>query len=384
MKLYQLNIPTKVLYGRNIWKEAIEELEFLRHKNIMIVTTGRSLTRAGYVSELEETIQSVSYTGRIVVFDTISANPRLTEIKEAISFGKKEKIQAVIGFGGGSSIDAAKAIAVGIGEKEDIGEFFYNDKEPGRDTLPIVSMPTTAGTGSELSKAAIITDEEKKLKKGIRGVMIYPKVAIVDSVFTESIPYRVTMETGFDVLAHAIESYMSNAASPYTQMLSESAIRTVGLHLPRLSIDLNDSVARAEMSFASMIMGINLGNASTCLPHRLQYPLGGHTDTSHGAGLAALFTSWINMEYNYAPHKIERVMSLLAEKNIKGRAECVEIIGGFIESLGLPVSLEELGIDKKLLSILSSEVGGNIQNDPIAQNKDIILNLYRAAWSGKM
>ena len=110
-------------------------------------------------------------------------------------------MEIVVGFGGGSALDAAKAIAVGIAEKEEIKEFFDSGREP-EHTLPVIAIPTTAGTGSELSKAAILTDEVQKRKNGIRGKVMYPVIAVVDSFFTESVPQQITMETGFDVLAH--------------------------------------------------------------------------------------------------------------------------------------------------------------------------------------
>lgn len=188
------------------------------------------------------------------------------------------------------------------------------------------------------------------------------------------------METGFDVLAHAVESYISRAASPYTKMQSETAIRIVGEYLPRLAENLTDAEAREKMSFGSMIMGINLGNASTCLPHRLQYPIGAHTDTSHGAGLAALFTAWIRCEYPYAAGQVERVLSLLIGRDIRGEDACTGEIHRFIRGLGLISSLQELGIERARLQTLADEVSGNIGNDPASQEEGIVLKLYEAAW----
>lgn len=129
-----------------------------------------------------------------------------------------------------------------------------------------------------------------------------------------------------------------------------------------------------------MIMGINLGNASTCLPHRLQYPVGAHTDTSHGAGLAALFTAWVKCEYRYASEQVERVLSLLTGRVVLGEAACAEEIYRFIRSLGLVSSLEELGIKKEQLQAMAGEVSGNIGNDPASQEEDIILKIYEMAW----
>lgn len=380
MKPYQLSIPTKIYFGRNIWKEAIHSLESLLQGNILLVTTGRSLIRMGYVKELKDELAICKLVKNVTVFEPISANPKLSEVQEGICLGKKEKVDIVVGFGGGSAMDAAKAIAAGIGTDRTIEELFYDGKEPEATTLPVIAIPTTAGTGSELSKAAILTDDKKKIKNGIRGEALYPKVAIVDSVFTESVPYTVTMETGFDVLAHAIESYLSLAASPYTQMLSEYTIQTVGIYLPRLAVSLNDTEAREKMSFVSMLMGVNLGNASTCLPHRLQYPLGAHTDSSHGAGLAALFSAWVEQEVKYVPDKIKKVITLLKGQKTDKTEYLAETIRQFIKSLGLPTSLQELGVEEAQLYQMAAEVSGNIKNDPLAQEEGIILHLYKKAW----
>lgn len=381
MSLYQLNIPTKVYFGRDIWRESLKAQKEMLKGTILLVTTGRSLTRLGYVGQMKQQILENTNAENVVIFDNISANPRLSEVKTGILSGRKEKAKAVVGFGGGSAMDAAKAIAAGIREKEEIETFFYRGREPGK-VLPLVAIPTTAGTGSELSKAAIITDESRKIKKGIRGAALYPKVAIVDSVFTESVPYNITMETGFDVLAHGIESYVSKAVSLYTEMQSEQALRIVGTCLPVLAENLQDREAREKMSFASMIMGINLGHASTCLPHRMQYPLGAHTDTSHGAGVAALFTAWIAYEYSHIPEKIEKALELLTGEKVQGKTACAEHMSRFIKKLGLPTSLSELGVDKPLLKIMAEEVEGNLKNDPSVQGEDrsFLLKLYEAAW----
>ena len=380
MNPYQIAIPTKVYVGRNIWKKVLKEQETVLQGNIMLVTTGRSLRKLGYVEELHKQIQQCASVRKVIEFDNISANPKLSEVQSGILLGQQEKVDIIVGFGGGSAIDAAKGIAAGIREKEGIDAFFYQGKEPGMNTLPVIAIPTTAGTGSELSKAAIITDEVNKIKNGIRGKALYPVLAVVDSLFTESVPLKVTMETGFDVLAHAAESYISKTASPYTKMQSETAVQIVGKYLPRLKEDLSDIEAREKMCFASMIMGINLGNASTCLPHRLQYPIGAHTDTSHGAGLAALFSAWVSCEYPYASEQVERILNLLTEREVHGEAACTDAVCQFIQALGLSSSLQKIGIRKEQLPVMAAEVSGNIGNDPASQEEGIILKLYKTAW----
>ncbi len=382
MKPYHLQIPTKICFGRNIWEEALKEQEDLLQGNVMIVTTGRSLKRLGYLDALQAGLKSVRCVKHVSLFDCISANPRLSEIREGIRVGRENRIDVVVGFGGGSAMDAAKAVAAGIPAADDIDAYFYQGREPGPETRTIIAMPTTAGSGSELSRAAILTDDERKIKSGIRGNALFPSVAIVDCMFTESVPLQATMETGFDVAAHAVESYICIGASPYTRIQSEYAVRIVGKCLPALRDNLQDLQAREYMSLASMLMGINLGNAGTCLPHRLQYPLGAHTDTCHGAGLAALFPAWIKEEYSYEPERVERITGLLTREAVHGSDACGEVIGRFIRNLGLPVSLSQLGVDREQLPVMASEVSGNIGNDPAARGAggSVIQKLYDAAW----
>lgn len=380
MKPYQIQIPTDIYFGRNIWEASLKEVGYLLTGTVMIATTGRSLERLGYIERFKVKLEECPQVKKVVVFDRVSANPKLSEVKEGIEIAKECKAEIIVGFGGGSAIDMAKAIAAGVEIGSNIEKYFYEEAELKEGTLPIIAVPTTAGTGSEVSKSAIITDEKKRIKNGIRGRKLYPKVAIVDSVFTESVPFEKTMEMGFDVLAHAMESYISKAASPYTQMQSEYAIKIVGKMLPRLTLNLQDIEARKQMSYASMLMGINLGNASTGLPHRLQYPLGAYTDTSHGMGLAALYPAWIGYEYQYNQEKIEQMLNILVGGNLHGKEECICMMKEFIISLKLPVSLRQMGIDKELIGSLGGRVSGNLFNDPASQEPDIIQKIYENAW----
>lgn len=334
--------------------------------NILIVTTGRSLIRLGHLDRLKECIYSNNAKVQVYVYDSISANPGLDEIERGVEKAKSEQIKTIIGFGGGSALDAAKAIAAGAATESTVTEMFRNGLEP-NDTLPVIAIPTTAGTGSELSKAAILSDKEKLKKGGLRGEKLYPVTAIVDSELTETVPFEITMETGFDVLAHAIESYVSKAASPFSEMLSEYAIKEVSDAIKHLIQDIDDIGARNHISFCSMLMGINLGNTGTALPHRLQYPIGIHTDSSHGAGLAALYPSWIKYEQEYSDDKIRSVLKMLQ----------VNAIEEFIKPMGINRRLSEIGVKKDMLDQMAGEVTGNIANDPASQEKDIIKKIYK-------
>ena len=379
MRMYQLEIPTKVYFGREIAFQALTEEKDFFNGNVLIVTTGRSLSRLGYVEKLERELQDLPNVKSVVIYDQISANPQLQEVTKAAEKGKENRTDIVVGFGGGSAIDAAKAVAAVIGTGNSVEALFYQHIEPDERTLPVVAIPTTAGTGSELSKAAILSDYERCKKGGVRGKNLYPKLAIVDSVFTETVPLHITMETGFDVLAHAIESYVSKVASPFTKILSEQVISTAGKALMELKEDIQNKEAREKMSYASMIMGINLGNASTAMPHRLQYPLGAYTKTSHGSGLAAIYPTWIYYEYTVNSETIRKVLEQLTGKEPTNAEQASGLMKDFLKQLQLPVSIRELGVKENMLSILAEDVSGNLANDPLAETENIIYKIYERA-----
>ena len=367
--LHKLEIPTRVYFGRGILEEGLEDVSKksgILVNPILIVTTGGSLYRFGHIERLKNCISEINPDLEVYIYDGIRSNPTLQDVECGISFAKENNIKSVIGFGGGSALDAAKAIAAGVVAETYITNIFRKGEEP-KDALPIIAIPTTAGTGSELSKAAILTDKERVRKGGLRGEKLYPDAAVVDSEFTETISLKVTMETGFDVLAHAIEGYVSKAASPFTKMLSEYVISNAGNSIKKLANDLYDVEARGQMSFCSMLMGINLGNTGTALPHRLQYPVGAHTNSSHAAGLAAMYPVWLKYESSYSPEEIKRIMGLLE----------IEEIEELIKYMGLRNSLEEIGVKQEMIDQMCEEVSGNLQNDPAFSEQDIVKKIYR-------
>jgi alcohol dehydrogenase class IV len=376
---FELSIPTRIHFGMGICALALQKEAELLQGEILLVTTGRSLERLGYVQIVYKELEKIAGKGHVTVFDGISANPKLEEVKKGIVAGRNFAADVIVGFGGGSAMDAAKAIAVGTGTKIPIEEFLFEDKLPTTATLPIIAIPTTAGTGSELSQGAIITCQKRNVKTGIRGKEILPEVAIVDAAFTLKIPFAITMETGFDVFAHAVESYISKKATSFSEMLSLESIRLVIEALPVLRSNLQDKAAREKMSYASMLMGINLAQVGTALPHRMQYPVGAHTDTSHAAGLLALYPAWVSCAYPYCAEKFNKVAAILSNEKCLGKETAVYCFGQFIKELGVRKNLLDLGLAKEEIFQLSGEVTGNINNDSAAQKPGIMDEIYRMA-----
>ncbi|MBR1396792.1 MAG: iron-containing alcohol dehydrogenase [Selenomonadaceae bacterium] len=379
---FQFNIPTKIYFGENITETALNQEQKIIKNSVLIVTTGRSLIKYGHLQRLIDLIKKSSPNIEVYVYDKISNNPELSEVKSAVAFSKDKNIKSIIGFGGGSALDAAKAAAVGlVTGADELERIFLNGTNPPENTLPIIAIPTTAGTGSELSKGAILSDKTRHIKSGLRGETILPKAAIVDPVYTWTVPEHITMETGFDVLAHAVETYMAVKSNAYSEMLCEQAIKIVSAALRQLKNDINDHEARAQMCFASMIMGLNLKNIGTCLPHRMQYPVGALTGTSHAAGLIALYPKWIFHEYKVQPTKISNIMKWLNYNIVSNSEEAEKYIRQFIDELGIKNTLKVIIPQKQQVDELAKRVTGNMANDLLANQPNIVDTIYKESWS---
>jgi alcohol dehydrogenase class IV len=358
--------PTRIVFGDGVLAEAGRHIPF--PGRILVVTGKSSAGRCGHLERL-----LAGLPGRDVrVFSGVSPNPRLSEVLTAAEQGLSGGATVVIGLGGGSAMDAAKAVAAAIGGA-DLTGLLRDDKPAPATTLPVVCIPTTAGTGSETSRAAIISDEARRTKQGLRGDALVPRVAIVDPELLATLPPAVVALTGFDVLAHAIETWVSRRASALTAVYSRHAIAAVFRHLPRLISDREDREARRGMSLASTLMGWNLANSTTALPHRLQYPVGARTDSSHPAGLAALYPAWSRRAAAVAPEPFRCIASLGGANDAdSGHSHLM----AFMQSIGVTGSLTGLGLGRADCPALVREVTGDLSSDPTDSSPESLLTLY--------
>ena len=276
-----------------------------------LLVTGRSSMRQLGVMDRVKKLLKVSGVDS-VDFEAITPNPDIRIVQEGVNIGRKNNINLIIALGGGSAIDAGKAIAAAVRSPFTIKELFHkkNGAEVTEDALPVLAVPTTAGTGSELSKGAILNDEEEKSKGGLRSEYIIPRIALVDPELTLSLSEFMTAETGFDAFTHAFETFFSKAANLMTRMHSETSLRLVGKYLPIAMENGRDINAREHLAFASMLMGYNLAYSSTCLPHRLQYPLAVNTGASHGCGLSTLYPAWLGMLAESKPEDLRYAVNI--------------------------------------------------------------------------
>lgn len=373
--------PTKLVFGEGEISNIAKHLTFA--EKILIVTGKNSALLSGALPKVKDAFRHC----QLSYFNGVTANPRASEVNSAAEIGIRDGVQAVMGIGGGSVLDAAKAVAACIAAEGKVEPFLRNGIEAPDNTLPIICVPTTAGTGSEMSKGAIITDVEEQRKRGLRGAALLPRLAIVDPELTYSMPHHVTAETGFDIFTHAVETLVSKKASALTAILSEYSIKAVIEYLPKVLQNLQNKTARRMLMLASTIAGINLANSTTCLPHRMQYPLGAHTDCSHARGLAALYKAWCEATAPHAVDKFALIAEMLpgapfsAQATAAEKAQSIgERVENFMKAVDVFHRMRDFGVMREMCKQMVHEIEGNLTTDPGETSDAALLKIYEASW----
>ncbi|MDB3989818.1 iron-containing alcohol dehydrogenase [Pseudomonadales bacterium] len=381
MNAFDYCCPTKVVFGSNKIETIADHLH-KSHKNVLIVSSKTAAVKSGALGKIRNSL-SKNKTN-IYYKNTVSPNPRFSEVDNLSAYCQDNDITALIAVGGGSVIDAAKVICLAVPSKlscKEILNYDLNQISP----LFLIAVPTTAGTGSEVSKGAIVSDIENTWKGGIRGENVFPKVALLDPLLTKSLPRNVTLETGFDIITHAFESLVSKAANPITRMQSISALE---IAVPALALAAESELTlevRSDLMYASLLAGYNLANSSTCLPHRLQYPLGANTDTAHARGLAAIYPAWFRLTYIYSPNEFNFIGNLINKAlgiklSVIDEVSSTLAITSLLAKLDMTHKLRDFGVKLYQCERFTSEVDGNLGLDPGCTKLETINKIYRESW----
>ena len=336
--------PGKILCGAGSLRDLPTELN-ANEKHIVITDGG--ISAAGIAGRLMDVLRESGIQARL--FDEIQADPSIESVHAALEVAREEESTAVIGLGGGSSIDAAKALAALLSHQETLREF--GDGAPILGAIaPLYAIPTNAGTGSEVTRVAVITDDERHEKMAIRGAELAPRCAVLDPELLVSLPARIAAESSADALSHAVEAFVSTGATPLTDALALAAIRDIGLHARAHVADRGDLEAGARMLTASCLAGQAFTNAGLGLVHSLGEPLGARYHLSHGLS-CALFLPVI-MEFNLpvVRHRMAEVHAALTGTEL---AACLEGDGSgaatavreLFANLGLPATYAQTGIE---------------------------------------
>jgi len=279
---YNFTSVPKVFFGEGALKDAASELSVLGKKALIV--TGKVITKTGLTKEVQNILSSLKIES--VIFNDLPGEPDDKMIISGVQVFKSENCDFIIGLGGGTPLDTAKAISamsVLPGKMID-----YKGKELNGNFAPLVLIPTTAGTGSEVTRYFVFTNTGTKEKLLFKGDALLPKIAIIDYTYTISSPLSITLATGMDALCHAVESYTCRKANPLTDMYCLDAVKRIFKYLPRACADGNDKEARKNMSLAAYEAGVSINGAPTTIIHGMSRPIGACFHVPHGISNAML------------------------------------------------------------------------------------------------
>jgi len=383
-KLSLFRTTRRILFGLGAVEKIGTEAQLLKAKKVLIITDP-GVIQAGLLESVEKSLQSVGLP--FVIFDGVEPDPRIEVVEKSVEKTKKEGIDLIIGFGGGSSLDIAKVTSIMITNTGKIDSFFGIDLVP-NPGVPVILIPTTAGTGSEVTPIAILSDTKEKLKKGIVSPTLFPEVAIVDPKLTIGLPPSVTAFTGMDALTHAIEAYYSINATNLSDLFALKAMELLSKNLRMAYAHGENLAARTNMMEGSLLAGIAFANAGVGAVHAFAYPLSGEFHLAHGL-TNTLMLPYV-MRYNIlgCPHKFAQMAKAFGEK-VEGISELVgaEIAVRFIERLSddirVPRRLRDVGIPEDAIPRLAEaamKVTRLLANNPRKVTLEDAVVIYKSAY----
>src|SRR5262245_13349297 len=390
----------QLIFGRDATRQLGEVTGGLGVKRLLVVTD-KLLFEAGAVDTVLGALSEAGVT--VELFTGGEPEPSLKAAYAAIAAGREFRPDGVLGLGGGSNMDLAKVTAVVLSHGGTPLMYAGDGKVPGP-VIPLLCLPTTAGTGSEVSAAAVLTDTENQIKVGILSNHLRPRVAVVDPLLTVSCPARVTADSGIDALTHAIEAYtaVDNASfplppgertvyqgrHPFGDLLAEKAIALIGAHLRRAVTDGQELPAREGMALAATLAGLAFSNVGVAVVHALEYPVGGATHCSHGCGNGLLLPYVMRYNLVARPRELATVARLLGvdtsglgEHQAAQRA--VEAVEKLRADIGIPARLRELGVRQEQLRGFAEKAFGIkriLRVNPRPVTVEALEAILREAW----
>ena len=353
----------------------------------VLFVTDPGLRKLGLCDAALASLSDIGAT--VTVFDAVEADPSLATVMMAVETGRSAGVTGVAGFGGGSSLDVAKLAALLIGSREDIDGAWGvgNAKGP---RLPLALVPTTAGTGSEVTPVSIITVGAEE-KRGVSSPIILPDIAVLDPELTLGLPPAITAATGVDAMVHAIEAYASKNANnnPLSKMLARQALRLLGANIEKAVFDGGDLEARGAMLLGSMLAGQAFANSPVAAVHALAYPIGGTFHVPHGLSNALVLPHVLRFNAPeaaglYAEIAPDAFPHLAGEEGSQGRcAAFIEELAGLSRKLGMPTRLREMSIGEDHLARMAADAMKQqrlLVNNPRQVTEADALAIYRAAW----
>ena len=373
---FDYHIPTKIIFGRGRLKELATE-ELPGSKALIVITNGQSMKRLGYLNQVTQYLKENGVDS--VLFDKVLPNPTLAHVSEAAELARRENCDMVVGLGGGSAIDSAKAIALAAANSGNYWEY-VKGREVENDALPIVAIPTTAGTGTESDPWTVITNPETNEKIGFGIKQLFPTLSIVDPELMVSVPANLTAYQGMDAFFHSAEGYLAKVAQPVSDLFALNSIKRIAKFLPEAVKDGNNLQAREEMAWASTQAGM-VESTSCCISeHSMEHALSAYyPGLPPGAGLVALSVPYFahllkKDEKKVAPRYMDMARAM-GEENVNSPSAFITALKKLIKNVGLEgLKLSDWGLRKddaeKLAENSFAAMGALYLLDPVELTRE--------------
>ncbi len=386
MQSFQFQTVPHIIAGLGSIRELHQILQKGKYIRVLLVTDQGMIAQ-----KLHQAVLDIINAAGLdyAIYADVQADPPEHIVANAVSFAGQEQVDIVIGFGGGSSLDVAKLIAVlsHPQQTQSLSDIYGINQIQGP-RLPLILIPTTAGTGSEVTPISIVTTGDTT-KTGIVSPYLFADTAILDATFTQNLPRHITAATGIDAMVHAIEAYTSKIKkNPYADMLAKQALTLLNHNLSRVLEDGDDLEARQNMLVGSMLAGQAFANAPVGAVHALAYPLGGHFHLSHGHSNAMVLTEVLKFNAPAAKQKYAELMTWL-DPYSKGCHDgltdlFIDHFNNHLERSGLPMKLSQLNIPEHMLIQLAKDAMQQtrlLQNNPRTMTQEDALQIYQAIYA---
>jgi alcohol dehydrogenase class IV len=388
MKNFNFHQSTKILFGNGRINELADIVKQYGTK-VLLVTTPATIPS---LEEQYQRVKTLLANGGIMVshFDGVVPNPTVETISAGAAMAMNFGAEVIIGLGGGSSMDAAKAISVEATHPGTSWDYlFYKSPQPDPSKLlPVIAVSTTSGTGSQVTQVAVVTNTEVRDKSALYNNILYPQVCIIDPELMLTVPKFVTATTGFDVLCHAFESTINPGTGAYVDLLAWEAIGIVAAVLPGLLDNLTDLDAREKMAWADTLAGLCIANAGVTLPHGMGMAVGGmYPHVAHGESLAILYPAFADFTWESAVPQFARLAKILnpdlsgltdAEAARNSPAEIVK----FLKKIGLHKKLRDVNMPENEIEALAKQcmVLPDYKGNPRVATYDEMIGLVKESF----
>jgi len=378
--------PTEIRFGCGRISE-IGQAVSPYGKRCLIVSEAPTGHLRPLLDRIDECLKAAGVEG--CHFDGVVPNPTTQSVSAGAVVARRFRADVVVGVGGGSSMDTAKAIAVEATHPGTCWDYLFFKTPPTENTLPVIAVSTTSGTGSQVTQVAVVTQPETRTKSALYNSLLFPKVAIVDPDLMQTVPPHVTASTGFDVFCHAFESTLHPAASPYTDLLALEAIRLVINFLPSIVDDGSNMHGRESLAWADTLAGLCIAQAGVTLPHGIGMTIGGQCpQVMHGEALAVVYPEFTRFTSPYALRQFAAVGRIFqpeyaaAPEELAAEFAC-QAIDRFLQRIGMWLNLKGLGVSQEDMVAIAdnSRVLPDYKNNPRIASRDEIFELLANSYS---